>query len=333
MGNKDKGDIFTETVYLNPKYSFLDKHALVMYKGGWTPAKYEKLIKEQDVPCYFNETNEVDKEATKRCILAVATVEDKVKNFWCILFQDLPQTLIGDIGGLFGQSEVTHRRSYHSLLENLKIDLKEINEHEELAKRITYLNKHLQRDPKIIGKRHILKKLVLFTSLVERGSLFTQFYILMSFAKSNKGLKSIAALQRTTAQEEIVHYTFGIDLINIIKDECPQLWNDYLIELVEKNIKMAYDTELKLIDWFFEKGVPDHLTREEVVNFLKYNFSIISSDLGLELSFDYDEKMYEEKNHWMMEKVLAPINPDFFDNNVGGYSDNDEDVDIEDFDF
>lgn len=333
MENTNKGDIFTDTEFLNHEYQHLDRYVGIMYKGFWTPAKYEKLIKEQDAPHFFNEMGEVDQEAIKRCILAISTVEDKVKNFWCNLSNDLPQTIVGDVGGVFAVSEVTHRRSYHSLLENLKMDLNEIKEHKELSNRITYLKKHLQRDPKIIGKKHILKKLVLFTSLVERASLFTQFYVLMSFAKRNKGLKSISALQRTTAQEEIIHYSFGIDLINIIKQENPQLWNDYLIELVEKNIKVAYDTELKLIDWFFEKGVPDHLTKDEVVNFLDYNFSIISDDLELDLNFNYNKEMYREKNSWMMEKVLAPINPDFFDNNVGGYSSTDEDVDIDNFEF
>lgn len=325
--------IFESEPYLNPKYNHLDKYVNIMYKGFWTPAKYEKLIKEQDAPHYFNEMGGLDQEAIKRCILAIATVEDKVKSFWCTLSQDLPQTVIGDVGGLFGQSEVTHRRSYHSLLENLKIDLDEINQHEELSGRIKYLTKHVQTDPKIIGKKRILKKLVLFTALVERASLFTQFYILMSYARNNKGLKTISSLQKSTAQEEIVHYSFGIDVINIIKEEQPQLWSDYLVELVEKNLKVAYETELKLIDWFFEKGVPDHLTKEEVVNFLDYNFSVISKDLGLQLEFEYDKVMYQEKNHWMTEKITAPTEVDFFDNNAGGYSSTDEDIDIDEFEF
>lgn len=326
-------DIFENEIYLNPKYQHLDKYVDIMYKGAWTPAKYEKLIKEQDAPLFFNELGEIDQEAIRRCILAIAIVEDKVKNFWCVLHNDLPQTVIGDIGGLFGQSEVTHRRSYHSLLEHLKIDPEEINEHPELADRIKYLKKHLENDPKIIGKKRILKKLVLFTALVERASLFTQFYILMSYARNNKGLKTISSLQRSTATEEIIHYSLGIDVVNIIKEENPQLWSEYLIELVEKNIKAAYASELKLIDWFFEKGVPEHISREEVINFLNYNFNVIAKDLDLDLNYEYDEVLYDEKNQWMMEKILAPVEVDFFDNNAGGYSSVDTEVDIDDFEF
>ena len=66
----------------------------------------------------------------------------------------------------------------------------------------------------------------------------------MSFEKNSKGLTTISSLQQSTASEETMHYNFGIDLINIIKEEYPQLWEEYLIDLVTKNLEMAYETEL-----------------------------------------------------------------------------------------
>jgi ribonucleoside-diphosphate reductase beta chain len=325
--------IFESGKYLDPEYNFLEKYALIMYRGFWTPAKYEKLIKEQDAPYYFNRMMEVDQEAIKRCILAVAIVEDKVKLYWPSLHFDLPQTLVGDIGGLFGMSETTHRRSYHSLLEALKIDPQEIHNHPATEGRIAYLSKYLENDPKVIGKKRILKKLVLFTSLIERVSLFTQFYILMSYAKANKGLKTISSLQQTTATEEMVHYSCGLELINKIKSQHPQLWDEYLIELVEKNIKDAHQAELNLIDWFFEKGIPSHLTKKEVVNFLNFNINRVCQDLGLSVSFDYCEEFYERENKWFMEKVTTAGEPDFFDNPAGGYASEEESIDLDNFNF
>lgn len=325
--------IFEAGRYLDPEYQFLDKYVGIMYRGFWTPAKYEKLIKEQDVPYYFNSMTKVDQEAIKRCILAVAIVEDKVKVYWPSLHFDLPQTIIGDIGGLFGMSETTHRRSYHSLLENLKIDPQEIHSHAATEGRIAYLAKYLENDPKVIGKKRILKKLVLFTSLVERVSLFTQFYILMSYAKANKGLKTISSLQQTTATEEMVHYSCGMAIINKIKSQHPQLWDEYLIELVEKNIKAAYEAEINLINWFFENGTPSHLTKEEVVNFLNFNINEVCKDLELGVRFDYNADLYEQKNKWFMEKVLNAGEPDFFDCPAGGYASEDVDIDLDNFNF
>ncbi len=320
--------IFEKTLHIDPRYNFLEKYVEIMYRGMWTPAKYEKLIKEVDTPHFFNVLKPLDQEAIRRCILAVEIVEDKVKTYWSTVALDLPQTIIGDIGGLFGQSEVTHRRSYHALAKCLGVSPEDIPKYEALNGRIEYLSKYIENDPKIIGKKRILKKLVLFTSLVERCSLFTQFYILMSYAKHNKGLKNVSALQESTAIEEVTHYKFGIDLINIIKSEHPNLWDEYLVELISDNIKVAYQSELNLIDWFFENGIPDHLTKEEVVNFLNYNFNVVSKDLGLNLKYEVDEKLFNEKSMWFKTKVFMTTEPDFFDAPVSGYASDDEEIDI-----
>ena len=260
-------------------------------------------------------------------------VEDKVKTYWPTISFDIPHTIISDAGGLMGQMEVTHRRSYHALAKGLKVDMEDTKKHSVLQGRIKYLTKYLEKDPKVIGKKRVLKRLVLFTSLVEKCSLFTQFYILMSFAKRKQSLKAISDLQRSTAIEENVHYSFGLDIINIIKDEYPQLWSNYLVEAVEKNIEAAYRSERNLIDWFFEKGVPSHLSKDEVKNFLKYNFYTVNKDLELGLNFNYDETMLKEKSLWFVEATKAPVNPDFFDGNVGGYSSEKKETNINTFKF
>lgn len=325
--------IFKNEIYLDPKYAKYEKYVNIMFKGQWTPAKYQKLIKDQDVPYYFNQMDNVSREAIRRCILAVATVEDKVKSFWSLISIDLPQTVISDVSGVFSNSEVVHRISYHSLVSDLKIDLNEINDHKALEGRIKYLSKHLEKDPQVTGKKFTLKKLVLFTALVERVSLFTQFYILMSFSFRRKQINTISALQQTTAKEEIIHYSCGVDLINDIKNDEPKLWDDYLQELVKKNLLDAHEAETNLISWFFEKGVPSHLTIEEVLNFLNANFNQVAQDIGVDLVFDFDEELYEKSNKWFMVEILNTIEPDFFDNAVGGYSSEEVLIDVDNFEF
>jgi ribonucleoside-diphosphate reductase beta chain len=323
--------VFEQLKHVDPRYDKFNKYVNMMYRGFWTPAKYEKLIREVDVPHIENQMEEVDENCIKNCILAVILVEDKVKLYWPTIYNDFPQTIFGDIGGLFGMSEVTHRRSYFSLAKHLDISIDNIKDYSQLSSRIGYLKKHLEKDPKIIGKKRKLKKLILFSSLVERCSLFTQFYILMSYAKRNRGLKNISALQESTAKEEIIHYKFGVDLIKLVKKDEPSLWEDeYLVELVEKNITEAYKAELNLVDWFFEKGVPSHLTKKEVVNFLNSNFNQVSEDLELGLKWDVDEDLYEEKNLWFDLKVKLTNEGDFFDAPSGGYASDDQEEDIND---
>jgi len=323
--------IFEKTLHDDPEYKHLEKYVHIMYRGFWTPAKYEKLIKEVDAPRFYNSMKELDKETIKRCIMAVNLVEDKVKTYWSSLSLYIPQVIVGDVGGLFGMSEVTHRRSYNALSEVLNVDTESLSEHKALKGRVEYLGKYLEKDSSLRAKKAILKKLVLFTSLVERCSLFTQFYILMSYAYNNQGLNSISALQESTAIEEIQHYSFGIDLINIIKRQYPDLWDEQMINLVEKNIQEAYEAEVKLIEWFFEKGVPEHLSKEEVINFLNYNFNVVCKDLKLNIEYPVDMQMFKEKNEWFKVKVFMTSEPDFFDNAVPGYASEQKDIDINSF--
>lgn len=324
--------IFENTGYLNPKYEtrFL-RFVKASFKLIWTPSKYQKDIQERDAHEYKYSLDKVAQTCVKRCILAISVVEDKVKSFWGDIDKIFPQTIISDLAGLLSFQEVVHRISYHSLAEVIGISRDEIENHKVLLDRIKYLSKYLEEDPRIIGKKRKLKKLVLFTTLVERCSLFTQFYILMSFSKRKSQLKAISKLQISTATEEAFHYDFGLELINTVKEESPEVWSDYLKELVNKNIQMAYNTELKIIDWIFEEGVPDHITREEVVNILNYNFKKISDDLELDMDYSYDEKLYQEKNAWFFIATKSPITPDFFDGNAGGYSGEKEEINVENF--
>ena len=320
--------IFDNEQHLHPDYDRLDKYCDMAYSSHWGPSKYKQGIEKRDVPNIKNKLPKKDRTCIERCILATLLVEDQAKLFWPNIFRDFPQTIISDVGCLFGGMETTHRKSYSHLGIQLGLDLSKVEDKSQIKARIKYLNKYLEEDSKIIGHKRKLKRLVLFTALVERVSLFTQFYILMSWCKRNKGLKTMSSLQQSTGLEELLHYRFGLELINIVKHQKPQVWDDYLVDLVNKNIKMAYKAELNLIDWFFEKGVPDHLTKEEVVNFLNYNFQVVSDDLELGLKFKYDEKMYEDKNAWMMVKLMS-TEPDFFDAPVGGYNLNEQDVDLE----
>jgi len=328
-----KLDIFKKTHHIDPNYQHLIKYGLIMWKSFWTPAKYQKNIEKQDAPYVVNRMGVKDSTVVKRCVLSISIVEDKVKSFWGTLFLDIPQVVVGEVGAILGGSEVVHAQSYRALAEALGLQegFQNIMKEPVLKGRVNYLQKYLNTSDEDTHKSRTLKKLVLFTALVERASLFSQFYILMSYANSNRGLKTIASLQASTAAEELIHYAFGMELINIIKDQNKGIWDEAMERLVTKDLKAAHKSELALIDWIFERGVPDHLTKEEVINFLNFNFNTICTDLSITLAFPFDEELYESSNSWMMNS-LRPSEPDFFVTPVGGYSSVKEDLTEEDID-
>jgi len=312
--------IFEDQGYLNPKYDRFNKFTKTALKSFWTPAKYKQKIESKDAFEYRNHLDESLKSLIERCILSVSVVEDKVKLFWGLIPLDYPQTLISDAASMLSMQEVVHRRSYNSLGKAIGVPRDAIERYPILKDRIKYLNKHLEEDVNITGNARKLKKLTLFTGLVEKISLTVSFYILMSPAKRINKLKGISELQATTAVEENFHFDFGLEIINTVKEENPEIWTEYLVQHMNKNFMMAYETELKMIDWFFEKGVPDFITKEEVINVLNYNFNFVSNKLGLGLDFEYDEELYREKNEWFFVMTKSPLAIDFFDGTAGGYS-------------
>lgn len=44
--------------------------------------------------------------------------------------------------------------------------------------------------------------------------------------------------------------------------------------------------------------MPEHLTKEEVINFLNYNFNVVSKDLGLDLEYEVQDDLFNIKNFW-----------------------------------
>lgn len=326
-----KKGILHEGVYLDERYDYLNEFANMIMKGYWTPAKYERGMK-KDALHVKKEMSLTDKSFIGKNALCVAMIEDKVKMGWTKIGWRIPQTMVSDVTMLIAMQEVVHRRSYHSLNKELDINVNDIERYPVLKERLDYLNKHLSKDPNIKGRKETLKDITLFSALVERGGLMSYFYNVMSYANANKGLGTMFALQKTTAVEEDLHYHFGLALINEIKKDYPELWDEYLVELVGKSLQVAYDTEIRIVDWLLEDGIPDHITREEMINYIQYNFYMIQKDLGVPITVEYDKDLYAEKNSWM-KVAMYQSEPDFFAKIAGGYSAEEEDIDIDSFKF
>lgn len=329
MSKKNK---FLEVgAYLDPRYNHFEHFVQKIYKGFWTPAKYERGVRE-DVKYVKAEMSNVDRSFISKSALCVAMIEDKVKMGWGIIGKRIPQTIVSDCTQLISMQEVTHRRSYFSLNNEMGISPEDALKYDVLRDRLKYLNKHLEKDHNINGHRELLKDIILFSALVEKCGLMNYFYFIMSYANANKGLKTMFDLQRSTAVEEELHYEFGLTLVKQIKEDYPDLWNNYLREYIGKQIATAHQTEMRIVDWLLEDGTPDHITKEEMINFINYNFNQVCKDFELDNIIEYDEGMYREKSSWM-KVAMYNSEPDFFSNKAGGYSFEEEFIDLDNFEY
>ena len=176
--------------------------------------------------------------------------------------------------------------------------------------RIAYLTKYLDgtrsRDDKMYTK-----SVLLFSLFIEHVSLFSQFLIMMSFNKEKNLFKGISNVVEATSKEEEIHGNFGSELINIIKKENPEWFDQEFEELIDSACKKAYAAEVKILDWIFEKGELDFLSKDTIENFIQNRFNNSLQRIGMKPVFDVDFSKLE-KTLWFDVEILATKEGDFF---------------------
>ena len=214
------------------------------------PYEYPQLLEYKDairhsywIDTEFNFTEDVqdfkihitpgEKDVIKKTMLAIAQIEVNVKTFWGDLYKRMPITEIGDVGFTFAESEVRHKDAYARLLRilGLEKEFENVVEVPAIANRIKYLKKYLDGTRSRDNKMYT-KSVLLFSLFIEHVSLFSQFLIMMSFNKEKNVLKGISNVVEATSKEEEIHGNFGAELINIIKKENPEWFDEDFEELV-----------------------------------------------------------------------------------------------------
>src|SRR5699024_2602159 len=179
-----------------------------------------------------------------------------------------------------------------------------------LNKRVKYLSDAVSL-AKSESNRDFTKTLLLFSLFTEHVSLFSQFLIIMSFNKHRNLFKGMSNVIEATSKEEQLHVLFGIELIKIIREEHPEWFDEDMEKEVYEACKLAYESEVEVIEWIFEKGELDFLSIEIVKEFVKQrlNNSLVST--GYTPIFDTNEELLEESD-WFDDEILSTKDVDFF---------------------
>jgi len=298
------------------------------YRKNLKPYEYPELYAYTDavrhsywVHTEFNYTSDIqdykiisDKErnAIKNAMLAIAQIEVAVKTFWSDIYKKMPKPEIGAVGATFAESEVRHADAYAHLLELLGLneEFKKLDDVPAIKQRVEYLDKVIQLSKEESNKDYF-KSVMLFSLFVEHVSLFSQFLVMMSFNKHKNLFKGISNAVEATSKEEQIHGMFGIDVINIIKEEHPDWFDKETEQGVIDACKEAYEAEEKIVDWIYEAGDLDFMPKAQVKEFIKQRFNNSLEAIGVPKVFDVDEKMVEETD-WFDNEVIATKHVDFF---------------------
>jgi ribonucleoside-diphosphate reductase beta chain len=287
---------------------------LLAYKDAirhsyWIDTEYNFTT---DIDDFRVKVTDEEREVIKRTMLAIAQIEVNVKTFWADLYKRMPITEIGDVGMTFAESEVRHKDAYARLLRilGLEDEFRTVVDIPAIKGRIAYLKKYLDGSRSKDNKMYA-KSVLLFSLFIEHVSLFSQFLIMMSFNKEKNLFKGISNVVEATSKEEDIHGNFGAELINIIKEENPEWFDEEFEELIYSACNKAYTAECEILDWIFEKGELEFLSKETIKQFIQNRFNNSLMKIGMQPIFTPDTTLMASTK-WFDIEITATKEGDFF---------------------
>ena len=310
--------IFEEQISRKPnRYPWVDQFIEAMHNGFWTDKEFNFRT---DVQQFKVILTDQEREIIVRTLSAVSQIEVAVKTFWAKLGENLPHPSLQDLGYVMANVEVIHNNAYERLLkildledvfeENLKLDF--------IQGRVKYLRKYTHRFYKD-SKKQYLYALILFTLFVENVSLFSQFYVINWFSRNKNVLKDTDQQVKYTRNEENIHALVGMTIINTIRDEYPELFDDELEAKIAHEAEEAFKAESKIIDWmvngYAEQGLNTVLLKE----FIKNRINESMKQIGFKPIFDIDTELLKDAL-WFEEELHGNNMTDFFHSRPTEYS-------------
>ena len=320
--------IFEEQLSRKPNhYPWTEEFIEAMHNGFWTDKEFSFTSDVQDFNVNLTDN---EREMIIRTLSAIGQIEVAVKKFWAKLGDNLPHPSLTDLGYVMANVEVIHNNAYERLLkilgleevfeENLKLDF--------IEGRVNYLRKYTHRFYKDSKKQYVYA-LILFTLFVENVSLFSQFYIINWFNRYKNVLKDTGQQVKYTRNEENLHALAGIKIINTIKEEHPELFDEELEQRIIQESQAAFSAESQLVDWmvngYEEKGLNAPVLKE----FIKNRINESLDQIGFAEAFTIDKDLLVD-TVWFEEELLGNNATDFFHSRPVEYSKNSQTFDADD---
>lgn len=302
--------IFDEQISRKPDhYPWTQDFIEAMHNGFWTDKEFSFQSDKQD---FMVSLDDQEREIIIRALATIGQLEISVKKFWAKLGDNLPHPSLNDMGYVMANTEVIHGDAYERLLEVLGIDdaFDKILELDIIKGRVNYLRKHLHRFH-ADSKRQFVYSLVLFTLFVENIALFSQFYTISWFGRYKNLLKDTNKQVEYTSREENLHAMIGMKLINSIRKEHPEIFDEQLEAKILHEAEQAVKYEMEIIEWIVNGYKSEKLNSEILKEFVKNRMNESLKEIGYEPMFEVDEELIA-KTSWFDEQVLGSNLSDFF---------------------
>lgn len=320
--------IFDRRINYKPfEYPELLKFTEAINKSFWVHSEVDFTADIQDFHSHLSKNEQT---AIKHSLLAIAQIEVAVKSFWGNIYNHFPKPEFNGLGSTFAECEFRHSEAYSRLLEVLGYN----NEFQNLMTipvikdRVDYLSEVLQNTKSDDRKQYVIS-LILFTILIENVSLFSQFAIILSFTRFKGYMKNVSNIIAWTSVDEQIHANGGIYIINKIREEYPDFFDENTVELIRESVKQSIEVEKNILEWIFSEGDIDIINRNDLLNFMKFRVDESLIQIGFEKIFNTTAEQYKPMA-WFEEEVFANSLDDFFAKRPVEYTKHDKSITADD---
>ena len=220
--------------------------------------------------------------------------------------------------------EAIHTHAYQYIVESLGLDEGEIfNAYHEVSS-IRDKNEFLipfietLTDPEFKtgtseADQQLLKSLIVFACIMEGLFFYVGFVQILALGRQNK-MMGAAEQYQYILRDESMHCNFGIDLINQIKMENPQLWTPAFRDEIRGLIQKGVELEYRYAEDTMPRGVLG-LNAPMFKEYLRFVANRRAQQIGLDPLFPGATNPFP----WMSEMVDLKKEKNFFETRVIEY--------------
>jgi ribonucleoside-diphosphate reductase beta chain len=220
--------------------------------------------------------------------------------------------------------EAIHTHAYQYIVESLGLDESEIfnayHEVKSIRDKDEFLIPFIQTltDPAFTtgtleADQKLLKSLIVFACIMEGLFFYVGFTQILALGRQNK-MTGAAEQYQYILRDESMHCNFGIDLINQIKLEEPQLWTAEFKAEIRELFKQAVDLEYRYAEDTMPRGVLG-LNASMFKSYLRFICNRRCQQIGLDPLYPNEENPFP----WMSEMIDLKKERNFFETRVIEY--------------
>jgi ribonucleoside-diphosphate reductase beta chain len=281
----------------------------------------------QDIKDWEENLSVKEKSVISNILKGFAQTELEVEDYWSTyVTRWFPKPEVKAMAIAFANAETIHARAYAYLNETLNLtDFEAFMKDETTMKKLEALT---EVDPLDESIANIARSIAIFSACAEGIQLFSSFAVMLSFRLTNR-MKGISQQMIYSIKDESMHSEAGCKLFRTLIEENPHVMTASFKASIYEGINLALENEFDYIDKIFELGDLEHITKEQLKNFMYERANRKLVELGLQAPYTINEDLLTEMN-WFYGIISGQMNGDFFDLHQTDYSEPNEDWNDED---